>query len=243
MAKKRKTDTDGSGLQIVTKKPSATARLRNYFLTGLVIAAPISITIYLTWTFISFVDERVKPLIPSIYNPDNYLPFSLPGVGLIVAILAITLLGFITANYLGRSVIAFGERMLSGMPLIRNIYSALKQIFETVLSQKQKSFQKAGIVEYPRKGLYAVVFISTDAQGEVKNKLEGPDGDQIISVFLPTTPNPTSGFLLFVKEDDVIMLDMSVEEAAKLVISAGLVTPEYQDQLADMAAEAKTAAE
>ena len=127
MAEKNKIDKEVGSLQVgPKKKPKAAARLRNYFLTGLVIAAPISITIYLTWTFVSFVDVRVKPLIPAIYNPDNYLPFSVPGVGLIVAILVLTLLGFITANYLGRSVIAFGERMLSGMPLIRNIYSALK---------------------------------------------------------------------------------------------------------------------
>lgn len=185
----------------------------------------------------------MKPLIPAIYNPDNYLPFSVPGVGLIVAILALTFLGFFTANYLGRSVIAAGERMLSRMPLIRNIYSGLKQIFETVLSQQQKSFQRAGLIEYPRKGLYAVVFISTDAQGEVKSKL-GDDEDDIISVFLPTTPNPTSGFLLFVKDADVIPLDMTVEEAAKLVISAGLVTPNYQAELSELAKEnTKEAAE
>ena len=235
MAKKNKTDKEVASLQVgPKKKPKAAARLRNYFLTGLVIAAPISITIYLTWAFVSFVDVRVKPLIPAIYNPDNYLPFSVPGVGLIVAILVLTLLGFFTANYLGRSVIAFGQRMLFGMPLIRNVYSALKQIFETVLSQQQKSFQKAGIIEYPRKGLYAVVFISTDALGEVKDKLEGTNGDKMISVFLPTTPNPTSGFLLFVKEKDIMMLDMTVEDAAKLVISAGLVAPDTEEELAGL---------
>lgn len=205
-------------------------RGRNYFLTGLVIAAPISITAYLTWAFVSFVDEKVKPLIPEGYNPDNYLPFSVPGVGLIVAIVALTILGFITANYLGRSIIATSERMLSRMPLIRNLYSGLKQIFETVLSQQQKSFQQAGLIEYPRKGLYAVVFIATEAQGEMKSKLETDDGDEVISVFLPTTPNPTSGFLLFVKESEVTILDMSVEDAAKLVISAGLVTPPYDQK-------------
>lgn len=205
-------------------------RGRNYFLTGLVIAAPISITLYLTWAFISFVDQKVKPLIPAIYNPDNYLPFSIPGVGLMVAILGLTILGFVTANYLGRSIIAAGERMLSRMPLIRNLYSGLKQIFETALSQQQKSFQQAGLIEYPRKGLYAVVFISTEAKGEVKAKLEADD-DDVIGVFLPTTPNPTSGFLLFVKESDVTLLDMSVEDAAKLVISAGLVAPDIKDDL------------
>ncbi|MEO1065787.1 MAG: DUF502 domain-containing protein [Pseudomonadota bacterium] len=222
----------------VHQNASAITRLRNYFLTGLVIAAPISITIYLTWTFISYVDETVKPLIPAAYNPDTYLPFSVPGVGLLAAIFTLTMLGFVTANYLGRSIIAAGERMLNRMPLIRNLYSALKQIFETVLSQQQKSFQRAGLIQYPREGLYAVVFISTDTQGEVKAKLS-EDEEPVTSVFLPTTPNPTSGFLLFVKEADIIPLAMSVEDAAKLVISAGLVTPDYQSELKALADENK----
>ncbi|MEM8837088.1 MAG: DUF502 domain-containing protein [Pseudomonadota bacterium] len=224
--------------------PPPLTRLRNYFLTGLVIAAPISITAYLTWTFITYVDETVKPLIPAAYNPDNYLPFSVPGVGLVFAIIALTLLGFITANFIGRSIISAGERMLHSMPLIRNLYSGLKQIFETVLSQNEKSFQRAGLIEYPRRGLYAVVFISTEAQGEVIHKLDDR-GEKVFSVFLPTTPNPTSGFLLFVHEEDIIPLDMSVEEAAKLVISAGLVSPEYnQEHLKELAEAAeKQAAE
>lgn len=242
MVKRKKKSTESHRLPITPKSVSGMTRLRNYFLTGLVVAAPISITAYLTWTFISYVDETVKPLIPKIYNPDTYLPFSVPGVGLFVAIFILTFLGFITANYLGRSVLSFGERMLSGMPLIRNIYSALKQIFETILSQQKKSFQKAALIEYPRKGLYAVVFISTRAQGEVKAHIER-DGDEIISVFLPTTPNPTSGFLLFVKESDIIYLDMSVEDAAKLVISAGLVAPDYQEKLGDLAENNQEAAE
>lgn len=206
------------------------------------VAAPISITVYLTWAFVAFVDEKVKPLIPHAYNPDNYLPFSVPGVGLLTAFFGLTILGFLTANYLGRSIIAAGERMLSRMPLIRNLYSGLKQLFETVLSQQQKSFQRAGLVEYPRKGIYAVVFISTAAQGEVRARLDAETGfadedDEIIGVFLPTTPNPTSGFLLFVRESEVISLDMSVEDAAKLVISAGLVSPKYQEKLKTLADE------
>lgn len=211
-------------------------RLRNYFLTGLVVAAPVSITIYLTWTFINWVDGWVKPLIPSVYNPDSYLPFSVPGVGLVFAIVILTLLGFLTANIVGRSVVSYGEMLLARMPLVRNLYSGLKQIFETVLSESSRSFNSAGLVEYPRKGLWAIVFIATEAKGEIRAQLEATD-DDMVSVFLPTTPNPTSGFLLFVPRADIRVLDMSVEEAARLVISAGLVTPKYQEQTKKLARE------
>lgn len=201
-------------------------RLRNYFLTGIVVAAPISITIYLTWTFIHWVDSWAKPLIPGAYNPDNYLPFSVPGVGLLFAVLMLTLLGMLTANLVGRSIVGIGERAVGRMPLVRSIYKTLKQIFETVLSEKSQSFQKAALIEYPRQGLWALVFVATDARGEIRARIS-PTGEEIASVFIPTTPNPTSGFVLFVKKTDLMELDMSVEEAAKLVISAGLVTPEY----------------
>lgn len=202
-------------------------RFRNYFLTGLVIAAPLFLTVYITWAFIVWIDGWVTPFIPERYNPNTYLPFEIPGFGLIVAILFLTLLGFLTANFVGRTLVSWGEYVLSRMPVVRNLHGGLKQIFETVLSSRAKSFQTVGLVEYPRKGLWALVLIGPKARGEVSYKLGDPD-DPMISVFLPTTPNPTSGFLLFVRESEVLRLDMSVEEGAKLLISAGLVTPDYE---------------
>ncbi|PLX39484.1 MAG: hypothetical protein C0606_02940 [Hyphomicrobiales bacterium] len=218
---------------------SAAARLRNYFLTGLIIAGPIGITVYLTWSLIKWIDSWVKPFIPSVYNPETYLPFAVPGMGLIVAILALILLGFLTANIAGRSIVSFGEMMLDRMPFVRNLYRGLKQIFETVLSARGTSFQKAALIEYPRRGLWAIVFMAVKTKGEVADKV--PQDHDLVSVFLPTTPNPTSGFLLFVPRKDIIELDMSVEDAAKLVISAGLVTPEYQQKANELAEEAKAA--
>ncbi len=215
------------------KRVTARMRLRNYFLTGIVVAAPISITIYLTWTFIKWVDGWAKPLIPRFYNPDTYLPFSVPGVGLVFAFFLITLLGFLTANLVGRTIVTYGELLLDRMPFVRNLYRGLKQIFHTALSESSQSFQKVGLIEYPRKGLWAIIFISTTAKGEIAERMT--DKGEMFSVFLPTTPNPTSGFLLFVPRADVIILDMSVEEAAKLVISAGLVSPEYQERTKELA--------
>lgn len=203
----------------------AFARLRNYFLTGLIICAPVGITAYLVWSLIGWVDSWIIPYIPTVYNPDNYLPFSVPGFGLFIALFIITLVGFLTANYIGRTIWSYGEVMLDQMPVVRNLYSGLKQIFQTVLSDKSSSFQEVGLIEYPRKGLWAIVFIATDTRGEVDNYLQGIDQDTV-SVFLPTTPNPTSGFLLFVPKSHIKILDMNVEDAAKLVISAGLVAPD-----------------
>ena len=200
------------------------ARLRSYFFTGLVIAAPISITVYVTWWFIGFIDNWFKPLIPARYNPDQYLPFSVPGIGLLIALFLLTLLGALAANLFGRTVVGYGEQMLNRMPVVRNIYSALKQIFETVVSQSNSTFRDVALIEYPRRGIYAIAFVSTDTKGEIVEKVGAEAG--MVSVFLPTTPNPTSGFLLFVPKSDVRILDMSVEDGAKLVISAGLVTPE-----------------
>lgn len=199
-------------------------RLRRYFLTGLIVVAPVLITAYLTWSIVLWVDGWVKPYLPAVYNPDYYLPFSLPGYGLLVALFIITMVGFLTANLVGRSVLGFGESLLNRMPLVRTVYKALKQIFETVLAEQNSSFKQAGLIEYPRKGIWSIVFIATDTKGEVDHRL--PEQD-MIAVFLPTTPNPTSGFLLFVPKRDIQFLDMTVEDAAKLVISAGLVAPAY----------------
>jgi uncharacterized membrane protein len=210
------------------KRLGAGRRLRNYFLTGLIIVAPLAITAYLTWTFIGWVDGWVKPYIPQVYNPDNYLPFAVPGFGLLTALFLITMIGFLTANLVGRSIIGFGESLLDRMPLVRSLYKGLKQIFQTVLAEQSGSFKQAALIEYPRRGLWSIVFIATDTKGEVNERL--PESESI-SVFLPTTPNPTSGFLLFVPRKDVIILDMSVEEAAKMVISAGLVSPEFPKKL------------
>lgn len=209
-------------------KIPAMTRLRNYFLTGFIICAPLAVTAYLTWSFIGWVDSWVKPYIPEVYNPDTYLPISIPGFGLIVAIILITIIGFLTANFIGRSILSYGEYLLSQMPLVRNIYNGLKQILQTVLSEKSNTFEKVALIEYPRKGLWALVFIATDAEGEVREAVDAGGGGDAVAVFLPTTPNPTSGFLLFVPKTSLFELSMSVEDAAKLVISAGLVTPEYQ---------------
>ncbi len=223
-----------------THRIGGLTRLRNYFLTGFIICAPLAITAYLVWNFIGWVDGWVKPYIPAVYNPDTYLPFHVPGFGLIVALVSITLIGFLTANFIGRTIVAYGEDLVDRMPLVRNLYSGLKQIFQTVLSDQSSSFEKVGLLEYPRRGLYAIVFIATDTRGEVDARLKSA-GHETVSVFLPTTPNPTSGFLLFVPKEDLIYLDMGVEDAAKLVISAGLVAPEYEEVTASLAKRKKSA--
>jgi uncharacterized membrane protein len=216
-----------------TSRPSIVARLRTYFFTGLVIAAPLAITFYLVWWFIQWIDSWVKPLIPSRYNPEQYLPFAIPGFGVLLALILITLLGFLTANLLGRTLVASGERLLGRMPLVRTIYGGLKQMFETMLTSKAPTFNKVVLIEYPRKGTWSIAFVATAAKGEVREILTDSDAyeDEIISVYVPTTPNPTSGYLLFARRRELIELEMTIEEAAKLVISAGLVSPEYHKRI------------
>ncbi|MBU1173978.1 MAG: DUF502 domain-containing protein [Alphaproteobacteria bacterium] len=217
---------------IPTVKLTLGRRLMNYFLTGLVIAGPIGITLYIAWWIIRFIDDMVTPFVPRAMNPSTYLPFEIPGFGLVVAFLTIGLVGFFAANLFGRTLVKFGEAILHRLPMISTLYKALKQIFETVVNQSAKSFREVGLIQYPRPGLWAVVFISTEAKGEMAEKV---DGEQIMSVFLPTTPNPTSGFLLYVPRSEIVILDMSIEDAAKLIVSAGLVSPDYRQKTESLA--------
>lgn len=199
------------------------ARLRARFLTGLVVIAPVALTVWLIWSLIGWVDALVLPLIPYDLTPAHYIGIHLRGAGVIVFLVFTILVGSVAKGLIGRTLIRFGESLVDRMPVVRTIYSGVKQIAETIFAQSERSFETACLIQYPRKGIWAIGFISTIAKGEVAARAE--TGGALISVFLPTTPNPTSGFLLFLPEEDVIELDMSVEDAAKLVISAGLVYP------------------
>lgn len=197
------------------------ARLRGHFLAGLLVAAPIGITLFLTWQFLGFVDRRVTPFIPAVYNPNTYLPFGVPGIGLIFAIIMLTAIGALTTMFVGRSLLSISERLLHRMPVVRGIYGAIKQIFTTILAHKSEAFRQVVLLEYPRRGMWALGFVTGITEGEVQNST----ADDVVNVFLPTTPNPTSGFLLFLPKRDLIYLSMSVEEGAKMIISGGIVTP------------------
>jgi uncharacterized membrane protein len=197
------------------------ARLRNYFLAGILATAPVSITVYIAWRFIAWVDEGVFALLPPEYNPKTYLPFSIPGIGLIIALVGITLVGAITAGLLGRLMRQLMEAVVNRLPIIRTIYNLIKQVTETALANRAQAFRECALVEYPRKGSWTVGFIT----GKTAKEFEALTGEEMVNVFVPTTPNPTSGFLMFIPRREVHILDMSVEDALKLVISLGLVLP------------------
>ncbi len=214
------------------------ARIRNYFLTGLIVAGPVAITLYLTWWFVTWVDGLVRPLMPASYRPENYLPFHVPGFGLVVAFVALTLLGFLTANLVGRKLVGLGERLVGRMPVVRAIYRGLKQVFETLFSGNGSSFRKVGMVEFPSPGMWSIVLISQSPSAEVAARLPGTE--EHISVFLPCAPNPTTGFFFYVPRSKVIEIEMSAEDAATLIMSAGVVQP-GSDPQRKIAAVAETA--
>lgn len=199
------------------------AGLRANFLTGLIVIAPISVTIWLVWTVVGWIDGWVLPLVPQRFRPEQYIGINLRGVGVIIFLIFTVIVGWLAKGLIGRSLLSWAEGLVDRMPIVRSVYNGLKQIAETVFAQTETTFDKACLVQYPRPGIWAIAFVSTQAKGEIARRI--PHDNAIVSVFLPTTPNPTSGFLLFVPRVDVIELDMTVEDAAKLIISAGLVYP------------------
>lgn len=228
------------GADATPSHTSLAARIRNYFLTGLVVAGPLLVTAWLTWSFINWVDNLVQPFIPPTYRPETYLPWPIPGTGLVIAFIALTLLGFLTANLVGRTMVGWGESLLSRMPIVRPVYKTMKQIFETLFSKTGSGFRQVALVEFPAPGMWSLVFVSLPPSADLAAKL--PEGEHV-SAFMPCTPNPTTGFFFYVLRKDLIVLDISVESAMTLLISAGMVQPgnDAQKNLASLAATARAA--
>jgi len=199
-------------------------RLRNWFLAGVLVTAPIGITIYVAWAVIAWIDQSVASLLPAPFNPNTYLPVDVPGVGLIMLVVGLTLVGFLTANLLGRVLVRWGEQIVARMPVVRSLYAAVKQILESVLGSSATSFSEVVLVEYPRREMWTLGLIIGETYGEIQTKT----GQKLYNVYLPTTPNPTSGYLVFLPREQMIHLDMSVEDCMKMIVSGGLVTPAYK---------------
>lgn len=210
-------------------RQSLAVRLRNYFLAGLLVTAPISITLYFAWSIVDYVDSTVNALIPAHYNPMASLPFAIPGLGIVLLVITLTLVGFLTANFLGRVIVRFGESAVARMPVVSGIYAAVKQVFETMLSDKARSFSEVVLVEFPRNGMWTLGLVIGKSHGEIQEKTRARFPDdvpaELQTVYVPTTPNPTSGYLVFVPRKDMIVLEMTVEECLKMVVSGGIVAP------------------
>jgi uncharacterized membrane protein len=226
--------------KVAAEETRPMARLRNYFLTGLVVAGPVAITVWLTWSFVTWVDDLVRPFIPVDYLPETYLHVYIPGYGLIIAFIVLTFLGFLTANLVGRTLVEFGEKLLDRMPIVRPVYRTMKQIFETLFSKEGSSFRTVALVEFPAPGMWSLVFLSQPPSADVSARLPHVEH---VSAFMPCTPNPTTGFFFYVPRQDLIELDITVESAMTLLMSAGMVQPsdDQQKRLAAMAAAAQAA--
>lgn len=202
-------------------KKTIMAKLRNYFLAGVVVTAPIAITTFIVWKFLEFLDEKITPFIPYSYNPNTYLPFNIPGFGLIITVVFFIVVGWFTRNFLGRLMVRWSEYIVERVPVINKIYVAIKHVMETITSSHSDAFKEVVMFEYPKKDIWVIGFVTGVSKGEVQEKTS----DETINIFVPTTPNPTSGFLLFIPKKDLIYMDMSVEEGIKLVVSGGIITP------------------
>jgi len=234
---RRDRGADGAGDSGVARPPSLLGRLRTYLFAGIVVTAPVSITFLIVWQLLDFLDNTASRLIPARYDPANYLPFGVPGIGILIMVVLLILIGWFAAGFVGRSLMRAGERVLDRMPVVRSIYSTLKQIFETVLAQSSRSFREVVLLEWPRRGLWVIGFVTGPTKGEIGRHFDG----EFVNVFLPTTPNPTSGYLVFMPARDCIRLDMSVEDGIKLVISGGIVAPDALITAAQPASREPTA--
>ena len=203
------------------RKRGLIGRLRTYFLAGVVVTAPIGITVWLLWLVVDLFDRTIVPLLPDAYDPSAALGVNIPGVGIAIVLILLTVVGAFVTNVAGRFLVRFGDRLVSRVPVVRTVYGVLKQIIDAVLAQSANAFREVVLIEYPRRGIWVIGFVTSPTQGEVRRVM----GEEMVNLFLPTTPNPTSGFLLFVPRKDCIPLDMSVEEGVKLVISGGIVSP------------------
>lgn len=212
----------GHGKAAPVHQTGLVSRIRNYFLTGLIVAGPVTITLWLIWWFVTWVDNLVRPVIPVTYRPETYLPVNIPGLGLIIAFAALTLLGFLTANLVGSKLVGFGESILNRMPIVRPIYRTAKQIFQTLFSSSGSAFRRVGLVEFPAPGMWSLVFLTQSPSAEIATRLPASEH---VSAFMPCTPNPTTGFFFYVPRGDVIELDISVEQAMQLIMSAGIIQP------------------
>lgn len=195
--------------------------IKTNLIAGLVVIVPVLASVWAVIILARFSDKLLL-IIPEPYRPENYLPFPLPGLGLILAIMIVFLAGFLARNLLGRKLVAIGEWLMYRIPFVSPLYKAVKQLVETLLSGSTRDFKRVVLIEYPRKGVYGLAFVTGVSVGEIQRKTER----KCINVFVPTTPNPTSGFYLIVPEEDVIPLDMSVEDAFKVLISGGIINPE-----------------
>ena len=194
--------------------------LKNYFLTGLLVILPVFITAYIIWFLIRAMDIVLK-YVPAKYLPDTYLPFHIPGIGLILVIIIILVVGILFRNLVGRRVVLFWENMVDKIPIARIIYSGVKQLLESFFLQKNDAFKRVALLEYPRRGVYVIGFLTGESRGEVQSKTT----KKMMNVFIPTTPNPTSGFYILIPEDELVILNMTVEDAFKLIISGGIFSP------------------
>ena len=223
-------------------QPGIVSRVRTYFLTGLVVAGPVAVTLWLVWWFVTWVDGLVRPFMPVAYRPETYLPVKIPGLGLIIVFVALTLLGFLTANLIGRKLVDFGESILSRMPIVRPIYRTAKQIFQTLFSKSESSFRRVALIEFPSPGMWSLVFLTQSPTEGIAGRLPATEH---VSAFMPCTPNPTTGFFFYVPKREVVELDITVEQAMTVIMSAGIVQPSGephpQTQLAALAQTARAA--